>query len=51
MKTIIFLLLIMLLLLSITVLIGAMILLYDEVLDVIKKHRKDTEKVHWSYKP
>lgn len=39
MKIVIFLLLVVLLLLGIVALAGAMILLYDEVLDVIKKYR------------
>lgn len=39
MKVILLLLLIILLLLSTMALVGAMILLYDDVLDVIKKHR------------
>lgn len=39
MKVILLLLLIILLLLSVMALVGAMILLYDDVLDVIKKHR------------
>lgn len=40
MKIIISLLFILLLLLGIIALVGAMILLYDEVLDVIERHRK-----------
>lgn len=46
MKIIISLLLILLLLLSIVALVGAMILLYDEVLDVIEKYRKKYDGRH-----
>ena len=44
MNVIIFLLLIVLLLLFIIALAGAMILLYDEVLDVIEKHYRKHDK-------
>lgn len=44
MKIVLFLLLIVLLLLGIMGLAGAMILLYDEVLDVINKHHRKHDK-------
>ena len=44
MKLIIFLLLVILLLLGIMALAGAMILLYDEVLDVMEKHHRKHDR-------
>lgn len=44
MKIVIFLLLVVLLLLGIIALAGAMILLYDEVVDVIEKHYRKHDK-------
>ena len=44
METIMFLLLMVLLLLCIIALIGTMILLYDEVLDVMEKHHRKHDR-------